>query len=85
MGRLAALYFGKRSSLKDYTKTYGLPIAIFYYILLGPFPAAVLLVSTIQAFTVLKVAVLAVLLVLSVYSALTWRTTRKTVKTHINA
>ena len=72
MGRLAALYFGKRS-LKDYKKTYHLPVAIFYYILLGPFPVALLLVSTIQAFTILKVAVLVTLSVISVYSASTWR------------
>jgi hypothetical protein len=71
MGRLAALYFGKRS-LKDYKKTYRLPVAIFYYILLGPFPAALLLVSTIQAFTILKVTVSVTLLVISVYSASTW-------------
>jgi hypothetical protein len=70
------LYFGERS-LKDYKYNYGLAIAIFFYGLLGPFPAAVLLVSTVQTFTVIKVVVLAVLMLLSVYSALTWRTTRK--------
>jgi hypothetical protein len=74
LGRLAALYFGKRS-LKDYKYTYRLPVAIFFYIFLGPFPVVVLLVSTVQAFIVLKALVLAVLLVLSVYSALTWRKT----------
>jgi len=76
MGRLAALYFGERS-LKDYKYNYGLAVAIFFYALLGPFPAAILLVSSVQTFTVLKVAVLAVLLLMSAYSALTWRTTRK--------
>jgi hypothetical protein len=76
MGRLAALYFGKRR-LKDYKKTYRLPVAIFFYALICPFPAAVLLVFTVQAFTVLKVAVLVCLLTLSVYSALTWRPTHK--------
>jgi hypothetical protein len=70
------LYFGNRS-LKDYSKTYGLAIAIFFYILLGPFPAAVLIVSTIQGFTIPKAVVLIVLLLFSVYSALTWRTNRK--------
>jgi len=75
-GRLAALYFGIRS-LKDYTKTYGLVIAIFFHILLGAFPAIVLLISTLQVFTVLRVANLAALLLISVYSGLTWRTTRK--------
>ena len=77
MGRLAALYFGKRS-LKDYKYNYHLPTAIFFYILLGPFPAAILLISTLQSFTILKAAVLIVLLALSVYSASTWRTTPKT-------
>jgi hypothetical protein len=72
LGRIAALYFGKRS-LKDYKYNYGLPVAIFFYLLLGPFPAAVLLVSTVQAFTVLKALVAVVLLLISVYSALTWR------------
>ena len=76
MGRIAVLYFGKRS-LKDYTKTYGLPVAIFFYILLGPFPAAISLFSTIQSFTILKVVVFAALLLISVYSALTWRITNK--------
>jgi hypothetical protein len=76
MGRIAVLYFGKRS-LKDYTKTYGFSVAIFFYILLGPFPTAVLLFSTVQSFTILKAAVFATLLLISVYSALTWRTTIK--------
>ena len=76
MGRIAVLYFGKRS-LKDYTKTYGLPVAIFFYILVGPFPAAVSLFSTAQYFTILKVVVFVALLLISVYSALTWRTTNK--------
>ena len=73
MGRLAALYFGKRS-LKDYNHTYGLTTAIFFFILIGPFPAAVLLISAIQTFTIPKAAIFGVLLLLSVYSALTWRT-----------
>ena len=41
------------------------------------FPAAILLVSTVQAFTILKAAVLVCLLLISAYSALTWRTTHK--------
>ena len=76
MGRIVALYFGKRS-LKDYKHIYGIAIAIFFYALLGPFPVAVLLISTIQTFSVLKMAVLLVLIVISIYSALTWRPTRK--------
>ena len=76
LGRLAALYFGKRS-LKDYKETYGIVVAIFFYILLGPFPVAILLISAIQAFMVLKAAVLLSLLITSVYSGFTWRTTHR--------
>ena len=76
MGRIAALYFGKRS-LKDYKHTYGIAIAVFFYALLGPFPVAVLLISTIQVFDALKIVVLLSLLTISVWSALTWRPTRK--------
>jgi hypothetical protein len=76
LGRLAALYFGKRS-LKDYKYNYLPPVAIFFYILLDPFPAAVLLLSTIQTFTVLKAAILIVLSLFSIYSSLTWRPNRK--------
>lgn len=72
MGRLAALYFGKRS-LKDYKYTYHLPVAIFYYALLGPFPAVILLASTVQAFAITKTAVLLCLTAFSASSALTWR------------
>ena len=75
-GRLAALYFGKRS-LKDYKQTYGIATAIFFYVLLGPFPAAVLLISTFQAFSILKTVVLLGLLAVSVYSGLTWRNPQK--------
>jgi len=69
LGRLAALYFGKRN-LKDYK----LGTAIFFYALIGPLSAAFLLAYTIQAFTSLKIAVLLVLLIFSIYSASTWRT-----------
>jgi hypothetical protein len=76
MGRLAALYFGKRS-LKDYKYNYHLPAAIFFYLFIGPFPAAVMLVSTVQAFTILKAGVLVALLLISFYSASTWRTRKQ--------
>jgi hypothetical protein len=76
MGRLAALYFGKRS-LKDYKHNYKLPTALFFYALIGPFPAAFALYSTVQAFSVLKIAVAVLLLALSVISALTWRPNSK--------
>jgi hypothetical protein len=72
MGRLAALYFGKRS-LKDYKENYHLPTALFFYALIAPFPAAVLLASTIQAFTITKIVVLIPLLALTIFSASTWR------------
>ena len=75
-GRMAALYFGKRG-LKDPKETYGVPAAIFFYTFVGPLPAAILLASTVQAFTLLKVTVLAVLLALTVFSGLTWLPTKK--------
>ncbi len=75
MGRLAALYFGKRS-LKDYKHTYHLPTAIFFYMMVGPFPAVFALFSTFQAFTILKVTVSIVLVLLVIYSGLTWQTTK---------
>lgn len=74
MGRLAALYFGGRN-LKDYKFTYGLAAAVFFYCLIGPLPAAILLVSTVQAFAISKIAVLLCLLTFSLFSALTWRAT----------
>ena len=72
LGRLAALYFGKRS-LKDYKETYHLPVALFFYVFIGPFPAAVALFTVIQVFTIPKVFVAVVLLILSIYSASTWQ------------
>ncbi len=72
LGRLAALYFGKRS-LKDYQYNYKLPTAIFFYLLIGPFPIVFALFSFIQDFTVLKGAVFVCLLLFTVYSGLTWR------------
>ncbi len=72
MGRLAALYFGKRS-LKDYKYNYKLPTAIFFYALIGPFPAAFSLYLTVQTFTIAKAVVSVLLLIFCVYSALTWR------------
>jgi hypothetical protein len=71
MGRLAALYFGKRS-LKDYKHTYHLPVAIFYYTLLGPLPVIILIISTVQAFAIAKVAILLCLIAFSAFSDLTW-------------
>jgi hypothetical protein len=75
-GRMAALYFGKRS-LKDPKETYGIPAAIFFYTFVGPFPATILLAYTVSSFSVTKLAILVVLLVLSIYSGLTWRQSQK--------
>ncbi len=71
-GRISALYFGNRS-LKDPKESYGVPAAIFFFALLGPFPTAVLLVSSIRAFSALKGLILISLVAISVYSGLTWR------------
>ena len=76
LGRLYALYFGRRS-LKDYKYNYKLPTAIFFYALIGPFPVVVSLYSTITAFTTLKAVVLVILLALTVFSGLTWRNSKK--------
>lgn len=73
MGRLAALYFGRRI-FKDYKYNYKLPTAIFFSIYIGAFPAAFALYSAATDFTVVKAAVSAVLLAFTIYSATTWRT-----------
>jgi hypothetical protein len=79
MGRLAALYFGRRI-FKDYKYSYKLPTALLFTFYIGAFPAAFALYSAIIEFTVVKIAVFAVLLAFTTYSALTWRT-KKPVKT----
>jgi hypothetical protein len=66
------LYFGKRI-FKDYKYNYKLPGAIIFTLLVGAFPAAFALYSTLIAFTPLKAAVFAALLAITIYSALTWR------------
>jgi hypothetical protein len=71
MGRLAALYFGRRI-FKDYKYSYKLPTAIFYTLYIGAFPAVFALYSTIIDFAAIKAAVFGVLLVFTIYSALTW-------------
>ena len=72
MGRIAALYFGRRI-FKDYQYNYKLPGAIFFTLYIGAFPAAFALYSTIADFTAIKAAVFGALLVFTIYSALTWR------------
>jgi hypothetical protein len=76
MGRLAALYFGRRI-FKDYKYNYKLPTAILYSLYIGAFPAAFALYSTVTEFTIIKAAVFAVLLAFTIYSALTWRTRKR--------
>jgi hypothetical protein len=76
MGRMAALYFGKRV-FKDYKYSYKLPTAIFFSLYIGAFPAAFALYSILQNFTLLKTAVFVVLLILTIYSGLTWRTPKR--------
>lgn len=73
MGRLAALYFGRRI-FKDYKYNYKLPTAIFFTLYVGAFPAVFALYSTLTGFSLVKAAVLVVLLGLTLFSATTWRT-----------
>jgi hypothetical protein len=84
MGRMAALYFGKRI-LKDYKYSYKLPTAIFFTLFIGAFPAAFALYSTVIDFTVVKAAVFAVLLTITIYSALTWRTKKRKAAENVEA
>ena len=72
VGRLAALYFGKRI-FKDYKYNYKLPTAIFFTLYIGAFPATFALYSAVTDFTILKAAVFLVLLAFTIYSGLTWR------------
>jgi hypothetical protein len=76
MGRLAALYFGRRI-FKDYKYSYKLPTAIFFMLFIGAFPAAFAIYSTIIDFAVVKTALAAVLLALTIFSASTWRTKKR--------
>ena len=69
MGRLAALYFGKRI-FKDYKYSYKLPTAIFFTLYIGAFPAAFALYSAVIDFTVIKAAVFVVLLAFTIYQRL---------------
>jgi len=70
MGRLAALYFGKRI-FKDYKYSFHLPTAIFFSLLIGAFPAVFALFSALQNFTIVKAVVFVILLTLTIYSGLT--------------
>jgi hypothetical protein len=76
MGRLAALYFGRRI-FKDYKYSYKLPTAIFFSLYIGAFPVAFALYSVVIDFTVVKAAVFVALLAFTIYSGLTWRTKKR--------
>ena len=76
MGRLAALYFGKRI-FKDYKYSYKLPTAIIFTLYIGAFPAAFAIYSAIIDFTFIKAVVFVALLALTIYSGLTWRTKKR--------
>jgi hypothetical protein len=76
MGRLAALYFGKRI-FKDYKYSYKLPTAIIFTLYIGAFPTAFALYSALIDFTVVKAAVYVILLAFTIYSGLTWRTKKR--------
>jgi hypothetical protein len=76
MGRLAALYFGKRI-FKDYKYNYKLPAAIFFTLFIGVFPATFALYSVVIGFTVVKTVVFVVLLAFTIYSGLTWRAKKR--------
>ena len=80
MGRMAALYFGKRI-FKDYKYSYKLPTAIFFTLLIGAFPAAFALYSAIKISQSSKQRFL-VLLAITIYSGLTWRTKKVNPLTH---
>ncbi len=72
MGRLAALYFGRRI-FKDYKYSYKLPTAIFFTLYIGAIPAAFAIYAAIMDFAAVKGAVCLALIVLTIFSALTWR------------
>ncbi len=76
MGRLAALYFGKRI-FKDYKYNYKLPTAILFTLYIGAFPATFALYSAVIDFSIVKAAVFVVLLAFTIYSGLTWRTKKR--------
>jgi hypothetical protein len=76
------LYFGK-STLKDPKESYGVPAAVLFYALLGPFPAMVLLVSTAQEFTTLKLGILLMAAAVTIFSGLTWRVLVRPIRARI--
>jgi hypothetical protein len=72
-GRLAGAFFG-RGFIKKESVGNRIGLVGFVYFLLLPLPAALLLWSMLQAFTVLKVLILVCVLTLGAYSLTTWYT-----------
>jgi hypothetical protein len=70
-GRLAGAFFGK-GFVKKESVGRRIGLIAFVYFLLLPLPAALLVLSMLQGFSVLKVLVLVCLLVIGAYSLTTW-------------
>ncbi len=70
-GRLAGAFFG-RGFVKKESVGNRIGLVGFIYFLLLPLPAALIVLSMLQAFAVLKVIVLVCLLTLGAYSFSTW-------------
>ena len=77
-GRLAGAFFGKGFVKKESVGN-RTGLIVFVYFLLLPLPAAFLILSTLHAFSIVKVIVLVCLLAIGFYSLTTWYT-RSTVK-----
>ncbi|MCW4011060.1 MAG: hypothetical protein NWF05_10655 [Candidatus Bathyarchaeota archaeon] len=71
-GRLAGVFFGTGYLKKGSVGNRKVLVGVIYA-LLALLPAAFLVLSLVEAFAVLKVAVLVCLLAVTAYSALTWR------------
>ncbi len=70
-GRLAGAFFGKGFTKKESVGN-RLGIVAFVYVLLLPIPTAVLIVSLLGVFSVLKLLVLICLLTIATYSLSSW-------------
>jgi len=80
-GRLAGIFFG-RGFVKKASVGKSAGIVAFVYFLLLPLPVALLVLSMVQVFSVLKVIVLVCLLAIGGYSLSTW-STRSTINNQI--
>ena len=72
-GRLAGTFFGK-GFIKKESVGNRIGLTAFVYFLLLPLPAALLVLSISQTFSVLKVLLLVCLLAIGAYSLTTWYT-----------